>query len=592
MTRTRVYGTNFVILVGLGVRRTGAVVSVLTNVLLACTAVGGVFAQQPWGGHGADDTGAERPDVLIPSDFTPWWQRGALQPLRPSASSRAVDVNMLIVEALRHSARVRAISDNAIVAETAIVRADAEFDVHAFMESKFVRTSVPTGSELEAGVDRPRLREGDWHYRAGLRRKNQHGGRFEVSQRIGTRDSNSEFFVPENQGNARLTLSYNQPLLNGAGRAYNTSLIVLANIDTRIATDRTATELQDHLLAVTEALWELYFQRSVLLQRQRHLQRAEVILAWLEQRRDVDSLDSQIARARAAVAMRRSELIRAATAIRNAEARTRALVNSPDMLANRNSELVPAQPPMAQFVPASMEEALITALENRPEIDAATQAIQAARVRLDIAMNELLPVLDVVLETYVSGLRGDHDIGRSWVDQFSVGEPSYTAGLVFEVPLHRRAAMANQQRRRAELRQLSNQFQATLENLHAEVEIAVREVDTSYREVQAKYHSMTAEGANVAYLQGRWERLAGDDRAASFILEDLLDAQDRLAIAESGFAQAQVEYTLSLTRLNRATGTLLKHEHIHGVRRCDRCLPTILFEKTVTLESLPPPNDE
>ena len=212
--------------------------------------------------------------------------------------------------------------------------------------------------------------------------------------------------------------------MNRAGKAYNTSLIVLANIDTRIASDRTAAELQDHLLAVTETLWELYLQRSVLLQKQRHLGRAKVILVRLEKRRNVDSLDSQIARARAAVTMRGAELIRAATAIRNAEARTRALVNSPDMLANRDSELVPVQPPMGQFVPITMQDALIAALENRPEIDAATEEIQAARVRLNVTANELLPVLDVVLETYVSGLRGDHDIGRSWVDQFSVGEPS------------------------------------------------------------------------------------------------------------------------------------------------------------------------
>ena len=195
-----------------------------------------------------------------------------------------------------------------------------------------MRTSVPTGSVLDAGAGVPRLREEDWFVSGGLRRKNQLGGRFEVAQQLGTRDSNSQFFFPGNQGNARLTLSYNQPILNGAGRAYNNSLVVLADLDTRIASHRTATELQDHLLEVTEAMWELYHQRSILLQKRRHLERAHVILIRLEKRSSVDSLASQIARARAAVAMRRSELIRAAAAIRNAEARIRALVNSPTML--------------------------------------------------------------------------------------------------------------------------------------------------------------------------------------------------------------------------------------------------------------------
>lgn len=504
-----------------------------------------------------------------------------------------VDINSLIIDALRHSAQVRAISDNAVIAETAITRADAEFDARAFMESKLVRTSVPTGSELEAGTNVPRLREEDWFYTAGFRRKNQYGGRFEAAQQIGLRDSNSEFFDPGNQGNSRLTLSYNQPLLNGAGNAYNTSLIMLAEIDTRIAADKTNVELQDHLLEVTEAMWELFLERCVLLQKQRHEQRAQVILTRLEKRRDVDSLDSQIARARAAVAMRRTELIRAATAIRNAEAHVRALVNSPIMLDNRGSELVPVQLPMREFIPVAIRDAVLTALDNRPEISAVTQQIEAASVRLNVARNELMPVLDVVLETYVSGLQGDHDIGRSWVDQFSTGEPSYTAGFVFEVPIYRRAAQANIQRRRVELRQLSSRLQAVIETLHAEVEVAVREVETTYRELQAKYLLMVAEEADLYYLQRRWEELPGDDRSASFLLADLLDAQDRLVFAEFGFARAQVDYTLNLTRLNRATGTLLKHEQIELVKSCDNCLPTIRFERIGSVtEALPLPTHD
>ena len=112
-------------------------------------------------------------------------------------------------------------------------------------------------------------------------------------------------------------------------------------------------------------------------------------------------------------------------------------------------------------------------------------------------------MLDVVLETYVGGLRGDYDIGRSWADQFSVGEPSYTAGFLFEVPIHRRPALANRQRRLAELRQLSNQFQATIETLNADVEVAVREVDTAFREMQAKYQSMVAAQSDSQYWQRR-----------------------------------------------------------------------------------------
>ena len=60
-----------------------------------------------------------------------------------------------------------------------------------------------------------------------------------------------------------------------------------------------------------------------------------------------------------------------------------------------------------------------------------------------------------------------------------------------------------------------------------------------------------------------------------------------LAFAEFSFAQAQVDYTMSLTRLNRATGMLLRHEQIQPVRGRDCHLPTVLFEKAEVEEVLP-----
>ena len=95
-----------------------------------------------------------------------------------------------------------------------------------------------------------------------------------------------------------------------------------------------------------------------------------------------------------------------------------------------------------------------------------------------------------------------------------------------------------------------------------EVEVAVREVNTSYHEMLGRYHAMVAAGEQLHYLQRRWELLPGEDRAGGFLLEDLLDAQDRLVAEELEFARSQVEYTLSLSRLQRAIGTLLDREAI------------------------------
>ena len=481
-----------------------------------------------------------------------------MEPLRPGCGTLAININSLVYDALKNSARVQSVSEYVAISEAEVLTALASFDPKLFAETKYNRLSVPTGSSLDAGFNILRLREHNWYYSTGFRRRNQLGGNWELSQRIGTKDSNSQFFTPDNQGNSRLSLSYTQPLLNGSGKVYNQSLIVLATIDTRIAADRTAAELQDYLLNVTEAYWEIYRQRSAMLQKKLNFERATLILNYLRQRRDIDSTESQVAVVQSAVSLRSAELVQAETLIRNAESRLRALVNSPTLVCNRDAELVPVElPNVAQQLVPDLCSSLVTAINRRPEVDRSMREIESARVRSNMARNELQPVLDFVLESYVSGLRGDLDIGRSWIDQFATGEPTMTAGFVYELPIRQRAGRAQQQKRLAELRQLTAEFRDLTQSIHADVEVAVREVDTAFRLLHAKRDALEAAGMNAQSLHRRWETLPGDDRAASLLLQDLLDAQDRVLTQEVSLVQAQTAYVISLTRYKRATGQLL-----------------------------------
>ena len=501
---------------------------------------------------------------LMPRGFQPWWQSSVMGPLRPVSQTEHLDVTQLVLDALVHSEAIKAIQEQPAIRELAILEAEADFDPTTFMESKFLKSSDPVGDQLTTGGP-PRLRESDWNYSAGVRRRNRRGGRFEASQRIGYFDSNSTFLTPTQQGNARLTLNFEQPLLRGAGEFYNTSLVLLARIETQVAQNQATRDLQNYLLDVHRAYWELYLQRAVLLQVRRSLERGQSILTKLEERQDFDSLRSQIVIAQAAVAKRRAELVRAAAAVRNAQAQIASLVNSPLFLNGHDLEILPAVAPASDYVPIDLDDALVTALSNRPEVEEALNLIEAARVRMEVSENELLPVLSLVVETYVSGLQGNSNIGRAFGNQFSVGEPGYSAGLVFELPFGNRAANARHQRRHRELNQLTHRFNALVANLRAEVEVAVREVNTTYGETQSKYAAMTAAAAEVEFMTQRFELLPGDDRAASFLLEDLLTAQERLSAEEFDFVDAQISYAIALADLKRTIGVLLQYEMIEGL---------------------------
>ncbi len=519
----------------------------------------------------ATDNSANIPAEAIniqPAQHPCYWEPIVFQSLQLDGKPTSIGVGLeqLILAALQHSPRVHGINDNTSIRRTAIVEAEAEFDTRAFMETKMVRRSDPTGTTLDAGVGVSRLRENDWYYSAGLRNKNTLGGKFEIAQRFGLRDSNSLFFTPPNQGNARLTLNYTQPLLNGFGRAYNRSLIVLAQIDTRVAEARTLSELQDYLMEVTDAHWQLYRSRVALAQKDEQIKRAGKIVSDLEGRKELDVRQGHIDRASGVIFWLEKERQRALGKIRNAEARLRALVNSPELKADPTVELIPTVQPNVDQIFVTAKDAMVTALQHRPEMDEAMQEIKAAQVRLKMAKSELLPVLDLVLETYVTGLDGDNDIGDAYLDQFRRGEPGYTAGLMFEVPLGNRAARARHERRKLELAQLSSQFEHAVNLIGAEVEVVVNDVNMSQREVANLTKALAETKAEIRFVESRMQsNIDGGKQPVSSYLEHLLEANERLATIESDYADAQVSYVMSLARLKRATGTLLQYEHISSV---------------------------
>ena len=107
-----------------------------------------------------------------------------------------------------------------------------------------------------------------------------------------------------------------------------------------------AAELQDELTEVVEAYWTLYFNRSSLIQRQYNVERGITILRKLEGRSGLDTLPSQIARARAAVESRRTELANARRDVKNTETEIRRLTGNRNNFQAVAPELLPMETPV------------------------------------------------------------------------------------------------------------------------------------------------------------------------------------------------------------------------------------------------------
>ena len=551
--------------------------------------------------------GADEPTVLPPSvantpvgatSNRPWWQDELETSTRQGATVMPISLESLLVRALEHSSQIKVYSDLPLIRETAIREAEAAFDTSGFLESRWDDTNDPVGNTLTTGGD-ARYKNNQFSGGAGLRQRTLVGGKLELSQRIGWQDTNSTYFVPDQQGTAKLALSYTQPLMRGRGKVYNESLIVLAQIDTDVSEDEFSRQLQAHLLEVARGYWSLYLERALYVQKQRSLARAEDVLKQLSARAEIDAVTSQIQRAEAEVATRQSEFIRAGMAVQNAEDRIRALVNDTSLGEDGQVELVPTDLPTDYLQMVGMEESMATAIQLRPEVAQAIKQMSAGCVRLEMSKNELMPVLNLVTETYMSELQNSGSIGDALTDQLHKGSPGYSIGLQYEVPLGNRAARTRHDRRTMERRQLHNQYETTLKTLNLEVEVAVREIKTSHAEMLALRRSMLASQSQLNYLEQRWRLLPGDGTNAPLMLDNLLTAQERLVRSESAYTQAWVTYNLSLINHKRATGELLQQQHVFWSDYVDECtqvktrmLYKPLWEQQSQLESIGPLQNE
>ncbi|WP_235033115.1 TolC family protein [Rubripirellula obstinata] len=506
-------------------------------------------------------------DTAIPIDLAAWWETGVSAPLGFASATNSVDVAGLTQSALSMSPLVKGVLTEPKIRQNDLVIENAAFDSTAFVEGKFADTNEPVGSALTTGDNSERFRDETFSSAAGVRRSARSGGTFELAQRGGFQENNSTFLIPNPQGTTRLEINFTQPLMRNRGRAVNETRIVLAQIDLKLAEAEVRSELEDHLIDVTRAYWSLYQARTQWLQQDRLYENATKLLEVLKARNGVDSHTRQVLRAQAAVASRQSDLVRTETRIRNSQARLRLLTGDPSLTGNmglgrsNHMELIPQDMPLAMPVTISPRDATITALDNRPDITDSIRKIQAVSARVGAAKNQVLPRLDLILHTHVAGLDAQRDTFGAFTNQFSEGRPSYAAGLLYEVPIGNRAAQARLARNRWEMVRAMHEFQQTTEEAFTEVELAVRETQTTYCEMVAKKQSIDAANREVDYLEQRWELLPDPNESAVLLIENLLDAQERLADEERSFVAAQVGYAMSWVQLRKTMGVLLRFDN-------------------------------
>jgi len=495
-----------------------------------------------------------------------WWNaeiQGSI--LSTSGKTIAMGLDDIYRRTLVHSNQVKVFATIPLIRETAITEAEAEFDPEVFAQSRYDRTNEPSGSLVERERSGDFFRERGWTFESGIRKRFTRGTEIDLKQQLSEVSNNSEFFSPDEQGRARVTLSVMQPLLRGSGTRYNKSLIQIAKLETEDGYSEFIGELENHLMDVNRYYWALYLARGTHLEKKRLVAETEAVVAEIESRSDLDSISSQRSRARSALASRKADLIRSELEIKNAESRLRTLINDPAFIEQGVGEVIPADLPIASMAVTGFDTSVREALEFRPEVHLAANKLRAADIREGVAKNEKLPELNLIGEFGTSTLRGEGDWTGAFADQYNGGEPTWGVGLVASIPLERRAAKARHLRSQLEARQAKDEIRAVMDEVLLEVQIAHREVVTAWPDAMAKWEAAKAADQELSVLRDRRD-VETAESGTSLYLEKVLDAQQRRAFAREDFLMALATYNAALTNLERAKGTLLQQEDI-GIKR-------------------------
>ena len=504
-----------------------------------------------------------------------WQGNNVTTPLGLGDGPFELSLSDALAQAAQYAAQIAVFRELPAIRETAVQEAKGRFKPEVFAEARYEDRDIPTTSLAQTAGD-DRLREDDFATEFGIRKRVRTGAEVTLSQRFSSLETNLIEFDPSQQSRSRTALSVRQPLLREGGLSFNRALDNIAKLETDVAVQEFRRQSESHLLEVTRAYWNLYLARIVVNQEKAGLERLSGVAKRVSGRRGIDAQQLQVTRARAAEAALKSSLVRSRNAVRNAEARLRALVNSPSIMQAQTLEIVPTDLPVTQWRNYGFEEIVEEAIDRRPEIKQAYLQHKASVLRKGVAANEALPQLDIIAEGSLNGREDNFNFAGALDD---ANEGDYLVGVRFSMPIGRDERKARHKRRRLEELQQRRQVETTLTTVQLEAEVSLNEYAVAFEEYQQRKLAVDLATKDLQILEERWKRGVGGNGVV--FLDMLIDANARALESQKEFAEALVTFKYAEANLDRARGRFLNQRGFKISRAVDRNgTPAYTLERT------------
>jgi hypothetical protein len=387
--------------------------------------------------------------------------------------------------------------------------------------------------------------------------------------------------------NVNLEAEFRQPLLQGAGAQFNRIAgpgavpgayngVMLARINTDIALSQFEENVRNLVSDVESTYWELYFNYrsldAVINGRDRALKQWQVVYSYyLVGRTGGDAAVE--AQTRQQYFLFRSTVEQALTQLYEVEAKLRYLMG----LAATDGRLIrPIDEPTTAKVVFDWYDIHAEAMARNVELRQLKWLVKRRELELIAAKNFLLPRLDAVGRYRWLGMGSElinyepttnpptfdnAGMDPSAYRSMTLGDyQEWQLGLEFRMPLGFRREMAGVRNAQLQLAKERAILQEGELELSHQLSQALRELEDTQVISKTNFNSLIAARRNLDALQILWDSERGD-RAT--LISVLLEAQRRLAAAESEYYRSVVNYNKAIANIHFRKGSLLEYNGIY-----------------------------
>jgi outer membrane protein TolC len=425
---------------------------------------------------------------------------------------------------------------------TEIEGSESVYDMRLFADSTYRRDP-----NLESSVTDIALNE-EMTTRAGARKSLITGGTISTYLELKKTDIKNSEIERTFKHIVAPTVELKQPLLNNIGSKKERTAIRIANYRANISDAEFRQKVIEVANQISRVYWKLHLYKDLVAINQKNLDLAEEV-----HRRETERFSKGISqrlaveRAKSNAQMRRSTWLGSVEEYHLAMDKLKLMLNQGPLNIDSDSVVLPVEPPRISPVKVEESEIMAKALGNRPEITKAREQLMVSIADQELAAHQKLPTFDVFGRYSFSGYGNEG--GDAWDDVSMDDNDAWEVGLRFEYVFGNRLANSSYKKNTLARLQANAQIQRIADDVKLEVKQVLKRLATLEDEIKA---NSSAKEAAEKVVEGEFARFD----IGGIGNEELLRAQDLLAVTSRSLAMAIVDYNIAIHELTRVQGVL------------------------------------